>query len=96
MPLATLSLSIPPDELSSIFERFVRVENPQARSIEGSGIGLSLTLELVKAHGGKIGVERWVPIVIRFILPWRTLLMLASPPFHPHPQCLAQRQYLPT
>lgn len=50
-------VGIPANELSSIFERFVRVENNQARSIEGSGIGLSLTLELVKAHGGKIGVE---------------------------------------
>lgn len=50
-------IGIPANELSSIFERFVRVENTQARSIEGSGIGLSLTLELVKAHGGKIGVE---------------------------------------
>lgn len=50
-------VGIPANELSSIFERFVRVENNQARSIEGSGIGLSLTLELVKAHGGKIAVE---------------------------------------
>lgn len=35
----------------------MRVENSQARSIEGSGIGLSLTLELVKMHGGKMGVD---------------------------------------
>ena len=34
-------LGIPADQLASIFERFVRVENSQARSIEGSGIGLS-------------------------------------------------------
>ena len=50
-------LSIPADQLSSVFERFVRVENSEARSIEGSGIGLSLTLELVKMHGGKMGVD---------------------------------------
>lgn len=51
-------LGIPADQLSSVFERFVRVENSQARSVEGTGIGLSLTLELLKAHGGKIGVQR--------------------------------------
>lgn len=58
MEVQDTGIGIPADELSSIFERFVRVENNQARSIEGTGIGLSLTLELVKAHGGKIGVER--------------------------------------
>lgn len=60
MEVQDTGLGIPADELSSIFDRFVRVENSQARNIEGTGIGLSLTLELVKAHGGKIGVERCV------------------------------------
>ena len=34
-------IGIPADQLASVFERFVRVENSEARSIEGSGIGLS-------------------------------------------------------
>lgn len=50
-------IGIPANEISSVFERFVRVENSEARSVEGSGIGLSLTLELVRLHGGKIGVD---------------------------------------
>lgn len=48
---------IPPNELGSIFDKFHRVENMHSRSVEGSGIGLSLTLELVKAHGGKLEVS---------------------------------------
>ncbi|KAL8290344.1 hypothetical protein RQP46_002602 [Phenoliferia psychrophenolica] len=42
-------------ELSKIFERFHRVENT-SRSREGTGIGLALTLELVKALGSLLDV----------------------------------------
>jgi PAS domain S-box-containing protein len=48
---------IPPDELPRMFERFHRVENARGRSHEGSGIGLALVSELVRLHGGSIGVE---------------------------------------
>jgi PAS domain S-box-containing protein len=47
---------IPPEELSHLFERFHRVEGARGRSIEGSGIGLALVQELIKLHGGTIGV----------------------------------------
>jgi PAS domain S-box-containing protein len=40
-----------------MFERFHRVEGARGRSHEGSGIGLALVHELVKFHGGTIGVE---------------------------------------
>ncbi len=44
------------DELPHVFDRFRRVEGARGRSIEGSGIGLALVQELVKAHGGTIRV----------------------------------------
>ena len=47
---------IPPENLPHIFERFFQTPN-QARHSGGSGIGLSLTHELVKAMGGEITVE---------------------------------------
>jgi signal transduction histidine kinase/DNA-binding response OmpR family regulator len=42
------------DQLPHVFDRFRRVEGARGRSVEGSGIGLALVLELVKAHGGDI------------------------------------------
>jgi PAS domain S-box-containing protein len=47
---------IPASELPKLFERFHRVEGAKGRSFEGSGIGLALVQELVKLHGGTIGV----------------------------------------
>jgi signal transduction histidine kinase/ActR/RegA family two-component response regulator len=48
---------IPENELPRMFERFHRVENPMGRTYEGTGIGLSLTKELIQLHGGTISVE---------------------------------------
>ena len=48
---------IPEAELSHLFERFHRVKGARGRSYEGSGIGLALVQELVKLHGGKVGVK---------------------------------------
>uniref|UniRef100_A0ACD5GZN0 ATP-binding protein n=1 Tax=Desertifilum tharense IPPAS B-1220 TaxID=1781255 RepID=A0ACD5GZN0_9CYAN len=50
-------IGIPSAELPHLFERFHRVEGAQGRSIEGSGIGLSLVQELTKLHQGTIHVS---------------------------------------
>ncbi|KAG8934136.1 hypothetical protein FRC02_010513 [Tulasnella sp. 418] len=48
-------VGIPAGDLQKVFERFHRVESV-SRSHEGTGIGLSLTKELVGLHGGTISV----------------------------------------
>jgi signal transduction histidine kinase/ligand-binding sensor domain-containing protein/DNA-binding response OmpR family regulator len=50
-------IGIPADKKEAIFERFF--QQPTAASIlnQGSGIGLSITKEFVKMHGGSITVE---------------------------------------
>jgi PAS domain S-box-containing protein len=48
---------IPETALPHLFERFYRVEGTQGRTYEGTGIGLALVHELVKFHGGTVGVE---------------------------------------
>lgn len=50
---------IPPGDLSRIFDRFYQAAN-QANTAGGTGIGLSLTKELVKAMGGNIQVASTV------------------------------------
>jgi signal transduction histidine kinase/CheY-like chemotaxis protein len=48
---------IPAAELPHVFERFHRIQGARGRSVEGSGIGLSLVRELVRLHGGEARVE---------------------------------------
>jgi DNA-binding NtrC family response regulator/anti-sigma regulatory factor (Ser/Thr protein kinase) len=51
---------IPEDQRTRVFERFHRIEGTQARTYEGTGIGLALVQELIKLHGGYVRVESTV------------------------------------
>ncbi|KAG9302548.1 hypothetical protein G9A89_007252 [Geosiphon pyriformis] len=55
-------VGIPKEELPNIFQRFYRVQSKQARSHEGTGIGLALVKELVNRHGGDIKVTSQVGV----------------------------------
>lgn len=44
-------------DLDRIFEPFYRAEQSRNRAKGGSGLGLSITAELVKMHGGKISIR---------------------------------------
>ena len=54
--VADTGVGIPGPELAHVFERFHRVEGQRGRSVEGTGIGLSLVRELVRLHGGEVTV----------------------------------------
>ena len=43
---------VPPAELERIFEPFYRVAESRDRDSGGEGIGLAITAQVVKAHGG--------------------------------------------
>src|SRR5699024_2337660 len=44
-------------EQKRIFDKFYRAKDPLDRTIEGSGLGLSMVKHIVKAHGGRVTVE---------------------------------------
>jgi PAS domain S-box-containing protein len=50
-------VGIPEEHREQVFERFHRIESTQARTYEGTGIGLALVEELVRLHGGTVRVE---------------------------------------
>jgi len=55
--VADTGVGIPEEEIPKLFQRFHRVEGIQGRTQEGSGIGLALVHELVRLHGGHVGIE---------------------------------------
>lgn len=44
-------------DLPRIFDRYVRISNPETASARGLGLGLNLVRALVEAHGGTVEVE---------------------------------------
>ncbi|MBK8428192.1 MAG: response regulator [Lewinellaceae bacterium] len=60
-------------ELSHIFDRFYQADNSSTRKGEGTGIGLTLTKELVELMGGNIVVESAIGkgTVFTIVLPVR-------------------------
>lgn len=55
--VADSGLGIPEADISRIFERFYRVENPENGHQTGTGVGLHIVSEYVQLHGGTINVE---------------------------------------
>ena len=61
-------IGIPEEERFNIFSRFYRVDKARSREAGGSGLGLSIVHDAVKAHGGSIAVGQNKPQGSRFIV----------------------------
>lgn len=61
-------IGVAPAELPRLFERFHRVEGVQARTHEGSGIGLALVQELMRLHHGSVTASSQLGQGTRFTL----------------------------
>lgn len=62
---------IPPEERELVFERFYRTDRSRARDRGGRGLGLAISLEIARAHGGSIevGESRLGGALFRLRLP---------------------------
>jgi two-component system phosphate regulon sensor histidine kinase PhoR len=50
-------VGIAEDELSKVFDKFFRSQDPRVQEQTGTGLGLALAQEIVRLHGGRIEVE---------------------------------------
>jgi signal transduction histidine kinase len=50
-------IGIPAEDLPRVFERFYQVDQTAQRQYGGTGLGLPISQEIVKAHGGEIWAE---------------------------------------
>ena len=72
-------LGIAPDELPHLFERFYRTHGARRGQQKGSGLGLYISHEIARAHGGDLTAESALGAGSRFTLH----LPLAGPPDPP-------------
>lgn len=69
--VADTGIGITPEELPHVFDRFFRSDDGRVREIPGSGLGLSLTQEVARLHGGDLTVDSELDVgsIFRLTLP---------------------------
>ena len=55
--IVNTGVQIPPADRDRIFERFYRADPARSGRVEGTGLGLSLAREIIRAHGGDLSLE---------------------------------------
>lgn len=66
LTISDTGIGINPEDLPHIYERFWRSEKSRARVSGGTGIGLAIVRELVRAHDGQIEVQSTAGAGTRF------------------------------
>lgn len=61
-------IGIPEDKINLIFTKFYQIDDNKLLTGKGSGIGLTVTKEIIEAHGGKIVVKSKVNIGSTFTI----------------------------
>ncbi|WP_342648291.1 ATP-binding protein [Mucilaginibacter sp. CSA2-8R] len=73
-------MGIKPQDQAKLFDRYYRVNDTKTQNISGFGIGLYLSKEIIKRHGGEMWVEseHGVGSTFYFKLPLETSAMIAA------------------
>jgi signal transduction histidine kinase len=71
--VADKGIGIPEQSQDHIFDRFYRVLSAQTQTYPGLGLGLYISSEIIRRHGGKITVEsrEGAGATFRFTIPFR-------------------------
>lgn len=64
--VSNTGIPIPGNERERIFDRFYRIDKSRSNRVPGSGLGLALALEIVRAHKGNLYLEPVVDDLITF------------------------------
>ena len=57
LEISDTGTGIPADQLERVFERFYQVDGSMSRRYGGTGLGLALVKEVVRAHSGQVSVQ---------------------------------------
>jgi two-component system, OmpR family, heavy metal sensor histidine kinase CusS len=70
--VANTGPGIPPADRDRIFERFYRADPSRSGRVDGVGLGLSLSREIIRAHGGELSLEGCTDGLTRFAMELRS------------------------
>jgi two-component system sensor histidine kinase BaeS len=73
LEVADTGVGIAPDDLRHIFTRFWRGDPSRSPATGGTGIGLAIVRELVRAHDGRIDVDSTIGLGTRFRVTLRAV-----------------------
>lgn len=66
--VANSSRGIPEKARAKLFGRFYRADPAHSRAVEGVGLGLSVSREIARAHGGDLALKESSPGEVHFVL----------------------------
>jgi len=66
-------MGIPEEEQKHLFKRFYQVQKARQKKLQGTGLGLTISREIIKLHGGKISVDSKVGDGTKFTFTLRAI-----------------------